>query len=241
MKVPRVLILASTLMVAFVISCDWPSASVSGLEQDSPLFKPGDRCNKPDPPPSCEPGGGDGGGGELVAIDLTGDATAVDRPAKIAVESAGKLEFTNFFGGFHSALSFGGAAGSPTPGSLGGCVTDPPDLATSDPPSLQRLIDRLDDAEQERVFVFNINRDELGKPARHNGLRHIWYDDGDGRQYRTLVNANATRDRKDFATITEGPGNVFTITGGSITSWDLSTNQLIACPNGGSVTVTVNR
>jgi hypothetical protein len=61
MKVPRALILTSTLLTAFALSCDSPPASVSALEQDSPLFKPEDRCNKPDPPPSCEPGGGDGG------------------------------------------------------------------------------------------------------------------------------------------------------------------------------------
>ena len=181
-----------------------------------------------------------GQGGEVVTIDLSGDATATDQAAEITVESASKLLIQGI-SGFVDQLSFFAAAGFPTIGSLGGCVTNPPDLETADPASLQRLIDRLEDVSQVRGIAIQIDRKKLGQASRNNGINHTWNDDADGHQIRTRVIDSDLRDRRDFVTVTEGPVDVFTFTGGSVVSWDTSTDQAIACPNGGSVVVTVNR
>jgi len=45
----------------------------------------------------------------------------------------------------------------------------------------------------------------------------------------------------DPTVVTSPSEDVYVYTGGSIVSWDTSTDEALACPNGGSVTMTLNR
>ena len=178
-----------------------------------------------DPPP---PGG-------AATVDLTGDVTtAAPQPVVISKDSRNQLAGSGAEEDFTivDVLALFVAAGSPSPGALGGCVTDPPDLASTDPATVQRLIDRLTDADQSRTFRFTVNRKD---PANMTGgINQSWTDDGDGRGYRTRVSS---------ATVTSPSPDVYVYTRGSIVSWDTTIGEEseLVCPNGGSVTLTLNR
>lgn len=176
-----------------------------------------------DPPP---PGG-------AATVDLTGDVTtAGSQPVVISKDSRNALAGSGGGEDFDivDELSLLVAAGSPTLADLRGCVTDPPDLITADPGAVQRLIDRLTDAPQSRTFRFHVNRKDPDDMTGH--IYQSWFDDGDGRQYRTRVTASA---------VTSPSADVYVYTGGGIVSWDMSTGEELICPNGGSVTMTLNR
>ena len=61
-------------------------------------------------------------------------------------------------------------------------------------------------------------------------INQSWFDDGDGEQYRTRVSG---------ATVTSPATDAYTYTQGDIVSWDMSTDDKLTCPNGGSVTLTL--
>ncbi|MDX1579640.1 MAG: hypothetical protein R3266_14235, partial [Gemmatimonadota bacterium] len=113
---------------------------------------------------------------------------------------------------------------------LGDCVTDPVDLASTDAAAVQRLSDRLTDALQSRTFRFTVDRTDPANMTGH--INQSWFDDGDGRQYRTRVTE---------AAVTSPGADVYVYAQGSIVSWDMSTNDKLVCPNGGSVTMTLDR
>jgi len=239
-KIPRSAVVSSLLFLAgLTLSCD-RSEPIAGPEAVAPQFvKKGVDCAT-EPHPSC-PGGGDNSGGNPVTLDLTGDAIGANQPAAIATESGSRLVI-GAEPGFADELLFFGAAGSPTIRDLGGCVTDPANL---DDISVQALINRLNDAAQGRGLAITIDKKNLGQPSRHHGLNQIWVDEdppaGTGEQYRSWIVDSFLRDRDDLVTVTEVDTDRFTFTGGSIVIWNLSTNHVLTCPNGGSVTVTVNR
>ena len=190
-----------------------------------------------DPPPDPPPSGG-------ATVDITGDATATGQPVIIEKDSKNHLVVGADQPGFADVLSFWVAAGSPTITDLGGCGTDPADLVSTDPTAVQRLIDRLEDPVQARGFRFKVNRRD---PDNLTGaVIHTWFDDGDdgdGHQYRTWVIESFLRGGPE-PTVTKHlteTEEIYTYTGGSIVSWDLDTNEVLACPNGGTVTVTLNR
>jgi hypothetical protein len=131
-----------------------------------------------------------------------------------------------------------GAGGPPTPAALGGCVTSPSDLAATDPGAVQRLINRLTDASRSRTFRFTVNRKD---PANMTGaLNQSWWHDGDGHQYRTRIITSSLRP-DDPTVVTSPTEDVYVYMAGSIVSWDMSTDESLACPNGGSVTMMLNR
>ena len=198
------------------------------------------RMGKPTCPghPSCGDPPAPAGNGTVELAGAT--TTASEQAIVISKDSRNQLAGSGAGDDFTivDALAFFAAAGSPTLGALGGCVTDPPDLASSDPAALQRLIDRLTDAAQSRTFRFTVQRKD---PANMSGsINQSWFDDGDGRQYRTRV--TTTSHRPGSPTVVTSPAqDVYVYTEGSIVSWDMSANVLMACPNGGSVTMTLNR
>ncbi|MDX1393065.1 MAG: hypothetical protein R3195_01695 [Gemmatimonadota bacterium] len=221
---PTPLALAIT---ALVIGCSDPKG-VSGPDATDVRFA------KPSCPghPSCGDPPAPAGN---ATIDLTGDVTtASSQPVVISKDSKNWLSGSGGGQDFDivDALSLFAAAGSPTPAALGGCVTDPPDLAASDPAGLQRLIDRLTDAPQSRDFRFAIDR-KVADDMNGN-INQTWFDDVDGRGYRTRVSG---------ADVTSPSTDVYDFTGGSIVSWDTSIGEEIEliCPNGGSVRMTLNR
>jgi hypothetical protein len=234
---PRGTLLPTALLIAGIgLGCDPGSDLIAGTDVPEVRFERPGGC--PDHP-SCKPDG-DPGSGASGTVDMTVDGVlaADDQPVDIAKDSKSNL---NLIGGqlFESSLSYFTAAGSPAPGALGACVTDPPNL---DNATLTRLIARFTDGAQERGFVVSIDRKNIGNPSRSDGLiNQTWWDvDGDGRQYRTrLINSFLLRD--EVVTVVEGPPDTFTFTGGAIVSWDMGTNEVLACPNVGTAVVTLVR
>lgn len=237
MAAPRWILV--TLGLAFAglgVACNSGSDLITGSDRFEPQFSKPGGC--PDHP-SCGSGGGSGGDARQVTLDITGDVTASGQGAAIEKESNAGLTLVADTD-FADALHFFAAAGSPGVGSLGGCVTDPANLEVVDPVGLQGLIAHLEDLTQQRSLAVTVNLKNLGEPGGGGGLNHTWRDDGDGMQYRTRVTESSLR-RGDRVTVVEGPADTFTFTGGSVVSWNTSTDQAMACPNSGSVTITINR
>ncbi|MDX1747116.1 MAG: hypothetical protein R3324_14355, partial [Halobacteriales archaeon] len=185
-------------------------------------------CKDEEPAPA-----GDG------TVDLTGDVTT-DSPQPVVISKDSRNHLAGSGGGedfsIVDALDLFAAAGSPSRTDLDGCVTDPSDLASTDPDAVQRLIDRLTDGSQSRTFRFTVNRKD---PANMTGgINQTWVDDG--RQYRTRITESSLRPG-DAPVVTSPSDDVYVYEEGSIVSWDMSTDEALACPNGGSVTMTLNR
>ncbi len=214
------------LMGAFGLGCGDASQSIVGTDGVDAQF------GKPTCPghPSC--GDPPAPAGNATA-DLSGDVTTASaQPVVISKDSKNQLAGSGGADDFSivDALAFFVAAGAPSPGALGGCVTDPPDLASTDPVTVQRLIDRLTDDSQSRTFRFTVNRKD---PANMTGnINQSWFDNGDDGQYRTRVSESV---------VTSPSEDVYDYAQGSIVSWDMSTNEKLVCPNGGSVRLTLNR
>lgn len=185
--------------------------------------------------PSCKDGPAPAGD---ATVELAGDMTTSS--AQPVVLSKDSKNFLAGSGGGEDftivdALDLFAAAGSPSSGALGGCVTDPADL---DAGAVQRLIDRLTDAEQSRTFRFTVDRKD---PSNMSGrINQSWFDDGDQRQYRTRVTESSLRPGHSPVVTSPAP-DVYVYTQGSIVSWDMATDEALACPNGGSVTLTLDR
>lgn len=234
MDLPQKTLLTAVLFVIGTVGCS-NGDRILGSETFEPQFSKPGGC--PDHP-SCS-SGGSGDDSRQVTLDFSGDVTATGQGAAIEKESKAGLTLVSDTD-FADAFSFSTAAGSPTPTSLGGCVTDPVDLATTDPAAVQRLIDHYDDGDRLRSLAVVVNLKNLGEPGGGGTLNHTWHDDGDDMQYRTRVIESSLR-KGDRVTVVEGPADVFTFTGGSVVSWNTSTGEAIACPNVGSVTVTIHR
>jgi hypothetical protein len=224
-------------MAGVSLGCEPGSDLITGTDVPEVRFdRPGGCPGHPSCKDDDEPGSGASG-----TIDMTVDGVLVadDQPVDISKDSKSNLEL---IGGplFESALGYFTVAGSPTPGTLGalGCVTDPPNLGD---PTVQRLINRLTDAAQERKFVVAVNRKAMGNPSRSDGrINQTWWDDVDtDEQYRTRLIDSSLLD--ELVTIVEGPEDTFTFTGGAIVSWDTGTNEALACPNVGTVVVILTR
>jgi len=187
-------------------------------------------------------GGGGGGGGagqnQDISIEFDGNiVTAGPQPAVIDRDTKSRLKILAGSDNIASALSdefqLSVAAGSPAYGALGDCVFNPSDAAPAD---VQRVIDRLDDAPQERGRVtIEIDKYNLNGEGGHY-LYHNW-EDSDGVRYRTWFK------RSDLLpdllpTVTNPEDNVYEFTGGSIVSWDTAT-VAVACPFNGLITLTV--
>jgi len=235
MNLPRGTLLATALFTIGIVGCG-NGDGILGSETFEPQFSKPGGC--PDHP-SCGSSDGPGGDARQVTLDISGNVIASGQGAAIEKESNAGLTLVSDTD-FADALSFSTAAGSPTPGSLGGCVTDPADLATTDPAAVQRLIDHYDDGDRLRSLAVVVNLKNLGEPGGGGLLNHTWHDDGDDMQYRTRVIESSLR-KGDRVTVVEGPTDVFTFTGGSVVSWNTSTGEAIACPNVGSVTVALTR
>lgn len=231
------LLTAGLFLAGLAISCDSRSDLITDTDTLEPQFsKPGGCPGHP----SCGSGGGSGGDTRQVTLDISGDATANAQGAAIEKESNAGLTLVSDTD-FADALDFLAAAGSPTVGGLGACVTDPADLESSDPAGLQNLIDHFVDADQARRLAVTVNLKHLGEPGGGGTLFHTWNDtDGDGDQYRTRVTESSLR-RGDAVTVELTGVDTYTFTGGSVVSWNTSTDQAIACPNLGSVTVAITR
>lgn len=174
-----------------------------------------------------------------ATVDLAGDVTTSSAQA-VVISKDSRNQLAGSGGGedftIVDALSLAAAAG--LPGALGACVTDPPDLASTDLPAVQRLIERLTDTSRSRTFRFVVNRKD---PANMSGtLNQSWFHDGDGHRYRTRVIESSLRPG-DPTVVTSPSADVYVYTQGSIVSWDTSTDEALACPNGGSVTLTLHR
>jgi len=224
----------SALVAILALACGDASRAVTGVDG------PDVRASKPTCPghPSCGDPPAPAGN---ATVDLTGDITTASSQG-VVISKDGRNALAGSGGGddfsIVDALSLFGAAGSPTPAALGGCVTDPADLASADPAAVQRLIDRLTDASRSRDFRFTVNRKD---PDNMTGaINQSWLDDGDGHGYRTRIIESSLRPG-DPPIVTSPSEDVYVYTGGSVVSWDTSTNEAIACPNGGSVTMTLNR
>lgn len=205
--------------------CDQTSPSATSLEGPSMTAKPSCPGH-----PSCQDPTAPAGDG---TVDLTGDMiTASTQPVIISRDS--KNWFEGSGGGFDNTienqLSLFVSAGSPTPASvaLGGCTTSPDGLPDA---TVQRLIDRLNDDLQIRTFRFKVDKRD---PSNWTGtLVNSWTDDGDGHRYRTWVIGDPA--------VTTPSQDVYLYSGGTIRSWDTSTDEHLDCPSSGSVTVTVVR
>lgn len=224
----------ATLTAILCLACAEEPESVTGVDRLEVSFA------KPVCPghPSCGDPPAPGG---YVTVDLTGDmTTSAAQNAVISKDSRNALAGSGGGEDFTivDALDLFAAAGAPSPAAPGGCVTDPPDLASTDPTAVQRLIDRLTDSPRSRDFRFTVNRKD---PADMTGaINQSWLDDGDGHQYRTRVIESSLRPG-DPPVVTSPSEDVFVFTGGSVVSWDTTTDEVLACPNGGSVTMTLNR
>jgi len=232
---PRVPLSALTAILA--LACGDVTSSVTGVDGSDV------RASKPTCPgnPSCGDPPAPAGN---ATVDLAGDiTTASAQPVVISKDSRNALAGS---GGLSDdfdivdALSLFAAAGSPTatPAGLGGCVTDPADLVSTDPLAVQRLIARLTDASRSRTFRFTVNRKD---PDNMTGsINQSWAHDVDGHQYRTRIIKSSLRP-DDPSIVTSPSDDVYVYTGGSVVSWDTSTGEALACPNGGSVTMTLSR
>lgn len=204
------------------------------------LDSPDVRFDRPTCPghPSC---GDEPAPAGNATVDLEGDVTtASSQPVVISKDSKNHLAGSGGDEDFSivDELSLFAAAGSPSPEALGGCVTDPSDLASTDPTAVQRLIDRLTDGSQSRTFRFAVDRKD---PSNMTGrINQSWTDDGDGRQYRTRIIESSLRPG-DQPVVTSPSEDVYEYREGSIVSWDMSTDEALACPNGGLVRMTLNR
>jgi len=103
-----------------------------------------------------------------ATVELAGDVTTSSSQS-VVISKDSKNHLAGSGGGedftIVDALSLFAAAGSPSPAALGGCVTDPPDLESTDAGAVQRLIDRLTDTSQSRTLRFQVNK-RAGEPDR---------------------------------------------------------------------------
>lgn len=84
--------------------------------------------------------------------------------------------------------------------------------------------------EASRTFRFEINRKD---PDNMTGrIYQSWDDDDDGGHYRTRISG---------AVVMSPSEDVYVYTDGSVVSWNTSTGEELVCPNGGSVTMTLDR
>lgn len=214
------------LGVVLLQSCEPGSDSITGTETS--------RFAKPSCPghPSCQDPPAPAGDG---TVDVSGDViTAATQTVVIGKDSRNSFEVSGagVDNSIEDELAFSIPAG------MDGCVTDPADLALTDPSAVQRLVDRLSDATQPRTFRFKVDRKD---PDNLTGaLIHTWTDDGDGHHYRTRLIRSSLRP-DDPTVVTIPSQDVYVYTGGSIVSWDTSTDEALACPNLGSVTVELHR
>jgi hypothetical protein len=213
------------LCAAFVTGCDSVAESLIGTDVPDPLSA------KPECPghPSCQDPVAPAGD---ATADISGNVlTTVSQPVVISKDSK------NFLAGsggdvdysVENELSLISAA------VLDECVKDPEDM---DETTFNRLVDRLDDAPQLRTFRFTVNRKDPSN--MRGGINQSWIDDDDGRQYRTRITESSLRPG-DLVSVSEGPTDEFTYSGGSVVSWDMTTGEAIACPNTGSVTLSLTR
>jgi hypothetical protein len=238
MPAPRwILFTAGLLFAGLGMACSSGSDLITGSDTFEPQFSKPGGC--PDHP-SCGSGGGSGGEERQVTLDISGNVIAAGQGAAIEKESNARLTLVADTD-FTDELSLLAAADFPSPGSLGACVTDPADLESTDPVALQDLIDRFDDTPQLRKLAVNVNLNNLGQPGGGGSVFHTWNDyDGDGNQYRTRVTESFLR-RGDAVTVELIGVDTYRFTGGSVVSWNTSTDQAIACPNTGTVTIAITR
>lgn len=164
-----------------------------------------------------------------ATVELSGGVTTTsEQPVVLGKDSKNQLSGSGGGEDFtmEDALSLFVAAGSPTPTARGDCVADPPDLEDA---VVGELIDHLTDGSRRRTFRFAINRKD---PANMTGGINQSWDDDAGDQYRTRVTG---------AVVTSPSEGLYVYTVGSIVSWNMSTNDKLVCPNGGSVTMTLDR
>ena len=225
-------LLSLLILAAHATGCEPADPPILGPDTATPqLAKPG-AC--PDHP-SCKPEG-DPGDVPSGTVDMRVDGLLVvdDQGVDISKDNQATLELQET-PGFTGALAYAAAAGSPSTADLGDCVTDPADLLSTDATAVQRLIDRLEDPDQERsTFVAAVERKKgTGR------LFQTWSDDGDGMSYRTRLTTSTLL--PDLVVSATESGDVLTYTGGSIVSWNTSTNEALACPNQATVVVELTR
>ncbi len=217
-------------------------------------------------------GGGGGGGGDPATLDLSGgflgsgdaeinsenknrinlvggsEPPCPDEPYCYAVE----LLLSSMMG--FTAAEVAAAQGGTPPATLpAGCTTDPPDLSTSDPGALARMIGHSDDPVQTRLVLITIDKKaaQSGTPDPDHQVEARWWDDPEndrvnGNRYRAGI-GNYTG-ANGPATAVENATDDWTLTGGSILMATTQPGQgepfsaTLICPVvGGSVGVVLTR
>ena len=214
-------------------------------------------------PPPC--GGGDGsddggdppGQDQGVKVDFVGSvvttsdqSVVITRETKSDLRIAGGTSLTpdQFWDELRLASAAGFPGWPPNPGDpeaffdevIGqkGSVVDPPDTGAA---TVARLIDILDDENQERgLLTVRIDMKNLSDKGRHV-LKYTWFDDVNDGQYRTNIRETSLTGGH-LITMTEVATDVFEFNGGNVYVLDLGdTNAEIACPNNKTVTMTIVR
>jgi len=213
---PRAALLLGSLLLAFAIASCSQEDAWNAVGPDDGLVLAGKGQNN-----------GKGGGGNsntAVQFSLSGGYdtdpefqsafTVADNKNRMQLEGGGGC---SDFGCKHMAMTFADEVGA--------CITDPADL---DATHVDDLMAQLSDPLQNRTFFADIEK--RGKPV---SSVHVIYDEsGAGSQrYRTqLYGASAS----------QGPTDVFTLTGGTV--WILKEGiGSISCPFTGAQVLTVTR
>ena len=224
-------------LAGFATGCDLAEQPLLGPDgANSQFAKPGACPGHPSCKPEGDPGDTPSG---TVQMSVEGTLVVDEQAVDLSKDNQSTLELQEA-PGFSGELAYDLVAD--TTANLQSCVTDPGDLAATDPGAVARLIERLSDAEQTRsTFVVVVSRNSMGNPNKSDGwIFQTWTDDGDGNRYRTRLTSSSLLPGL-LVTVEENAADVFTFTGGSIVSWDTTNGQSIACPNAGSVEVALTR